>query len=140
MIDAGRLETIEIARTLYAMAAQAVAAFDPAPARAWDLLTYEEQAPFLVAANRGPAALTRMEGRPMPEAARELFLVGRPYEGAVEAWDALPEAGRLLYEAQARLLLTLLDCDEVPSLEDAAALFANWYARKARPLIRGVTA
>lgn len=95
-------------------------------------LGFAEQMRWLGVAKRGPAALERAEGRPMREAGRELFLCcDDDGDRGRAVWEAMHWPLKLLWEALARHLLVVIDCDEASGLEESEALMLDWLKRKA---------
>lgn len=138
--EVNAVQPVELAQALYALSARIATQLQPGgEQRPWDMLGLEEQTPFLRVAGRGPDLLIASEGARVCDAARDLFRLSRsPDEDVAAVWDHLSEPVRLFWEAQVRLIYTLLDCDERHSVEDAVQLFANWYAQKAATLLQGV--
>ncbi len=83
--------------------------------------------------------LAQMVGASYQEAAcrvMALYLDSSERPHAAAAWGALSETAKLAWEAVARHLTMLLNCDELTSLEEAEAVWPEW--ARARAFSNGV--
>lgn len=122
-----RLNGDELAATLYAAAAAARGGDAPP----WEHLAHGAATPYLLAARQGPLRLGAMDGESYAAAAAAMYQICTGGEGS--AWDALPPRSRLVYEAMARHLAAVLDCDELDSLESLERSWGPWAERRLGP-------
>ncbi len=96
----------------------------------WEGLGPDDQLMYLKVAKHGPVDLEKLEGKGYKEAAMALHrLTMKDDEEAHLYWEALPPAGRLVWEIIARHLTLLLDADDVV-LEDAEAMWRPWLDKR----------
>lgn len=105
-----------------------------------DLLPDGERSGWERVGQQAENLLGGITGRPYWEAGRmvlTLWLGREDRQSVIAAWDGLPERERLAWEVVARHLTMVLNCDELQSLEQAEAHWAEWLkerlARKSLP-------
>lgn len=129
------LDVNEVARSLHSAWAHATRGLlgNDVPPISWDALPLEEQATFLAVASRGERIIERMEGQTLSQVGFALFQASRPNfeeEQNQEAWAAIGFLGQTMWEAIARHMAMLVDCDEVIDLEQAEGQWYEWAKRK----------
>lgn len=119
-----KLEPLELARSAFKVFCLVMG-----QAEDWDRASLERQQPWLLVGNQAGGLLERLEGNSFAHCGYELMrlhLAPEERPGALTVWNTLPARARLAWEAVARHLATLLDSDEVTSLEEAEALWPAW--------------
>lgn len=138
-----KLDVPEVARSLHRAWQHANRALllpldDPAvQPPSWDALSIEEQAVFLGVAARGERIIDRLEGQTLPEVAFALFSHATQQsdsDTAQQSWVAIGFLGQTMWEAIARHMAMLVDCDEVADLDQAEAQWYDWAKRKVAKL------
>jgi hypothetical protein len=116
---ASRHSAEDVAASLYRLAG---AICGGAPA--WDGLAVEAQLRWLALAQRGPGILEACEGASFADAGRRLCAAFDP--------DLAPEsrADALCWEALARHLLCVIDCEAASSLEVSESVMLEWFNRR----------
>lgn len=95
----------------------------------WEKAALERQAPWLSVAKQSEGVLRSMDGCSYAHCGRELMrLMMQPEErtGALAMWNNMPERAKIAWEAVARHLWTLHDCDDPAGLEHREAFWARW--------------
>lgn len=124
----------DIAESLYRLYARITGAQTE-----WEFLPFPEQALWIKIARDGAKVLEKLgEGQTFARAGYEVFLCSWfPEDPDSENYyyNVLPPEARLAWEAVARYLFTLVDCDEVTTLSDLEQMWAEWYTKKAGTLL-----
>jgi hypothetical protein len=134
MLNDVELSVAETAQSLHRLNDQ-LCGREPEP---WEGLAYEHQLPWLALASRGPAKMQGMEGARLRDVAAQLWKLAcapEDADGAEQVFYQTPDDGfRLRWEAIARHLHTLIDCDELSSPEESERMWLDWYSKKANYL------
>lgn len=132
-----KLSTEELAQSIYSLVSGILAIQSPdSPQPAWDGLSLEKQQPWLTVASRGPAKLEKCDGLPLREVAFQMFYLqaGAELSDAQKVWEEqLPANYKLLWEAIARHIFTLMDADDATPAESELQ-YVRWFQRKAAEL------
>lgn len=104
--------------------------------KTWDQISSEEQAFWLNLSHKAAKTMLNLEGLPMLSVAKALFLLGVPQDessllSASNVYDNVANPlYRLKWEALARHIHALMDCEELRSAEESEQFFLQWYAKK----------
>jgi hypothetical protein len=126
----------EIAQSLFRLGTSLAASSMGVPSGKWDSLSLESQQPWLYLASKGSFLLERLEGAPVRDVARQVFVLFGHGDYSDEAFDHLAPQMQLMWEAIARHLHVLIDCEDLPSLEDSERMWFEWYQKKCDALPR----
>jgi hypothetical protein len=94
----------------------------------WEGLSLEDQARWYAVATGGARKMQELEGETLADAGQKLAAIFAGGEGVPEVFSSPP--GRLAWEAVARQLWLLIDCDEVGTFEDGEAMCVSVFRKK----------
>lgn len=132
-----KISTEELAQSIYSLVTGILAIHSQNnPQPTWESLSLDKQHPWITVASRGPAKLDKCDGLPMKEAAFQMFHLQANAElsEAQKVWEEqLPWSYKLLWEAIARHIFTLMDADDASPAESELQ-YVRWFQRKAAEL------
>lgn len=103
--------------------------------RAFADISLEEQAPWNILALKGTVKMQSLEGASFKDLAFELLMLIQPGDGKSDeeckvVWDGLTDRYRLMWEAVAHHLHTMVECDELGSPAESEDMYVGWFKKK----------
>lgn len=133
------LTTLEVAQSLYRLGAAIANTISGKDSPiSWDHASVSEQATAIRIAQVGPTAMEHCEGQRFHDVATNLYLATldrseRDY--GLQQWsDKLPESYKLMWEAFARHLHVLMDCDDDATPDASEEMMLNWFRKRIETL------